>query len=213
MTRWSLFLQTLSLLHHYLGLYWSTAGRLWHDPYYDPLWSTLEELDVPMSFHIGSPGLLNGVGERFGSNTMLSHCFDHPLSQQFAIASFCAMGVLERHPKLRVGFLEANCSWLPHFLWRLDEHWERQHETMSPETQMLPSEYFRRQCYVSVDADEAPVKYVIDYMGCSDNIVFSTDFPHGADAKPVSEFLKLPISEEDKKKILWDNTAAYYGMK
>ena len=188
------------------------GGRNWHDPYYDPLWTTMEELDAPMSFHIGSPGALSNVGERFGSNSMLSHCFNHPMEQQLAIASFCAMGILEHHPKLRVGFLEANCSWLPHFLWRLDEHWERHHEQQSPDTKMLPSEYFRRQCYVSVDADETPVTYAIDYLG-NENIVFSTDFPHGGDAKPVSEFLKLQITDEDKRKILWDNTATYYGMK
>jgi predicted TIM-barrel fold metal-dependent hydrolase len=31
-------------------------------------------------------------------------------------------------------------------------------------------------------------------------------FPHSSDT-----FLKLPISEEDKRKILWDNCAAFYG--
>jgi predicted TIM-barrel fold metal-dependent hydrolase len=28
----------------------------------------------------------------------------------------------------------------------------------------------------------------------------------------VERFLQLPIGEEDKKKILWDNCAAYYGI-
>jgi len=28
----------------------------------------------------------------------------------------------------------------------------------------------------------------------------------------VEHFLKLPISDEDKRKILWDNCAAYYAM-
>ena len=26
-------------------------GRNWHDPYYDPLWSALEDLEVPVGFH------------------------------------------------------------------------------------------------------------------------------------------------------------------
>ena len=29
MTRWSLFLQTLSLLHHFLGLYYEHTGKVW----------------------------------------------------------------------------------------------------------------------------------------------------------------------------------------
>jgi len=28
----------------------------------------------------------------------------------------------------------------------------------------------------------------------------------------VNHFLKLPINDADKRKILWDNCAAYYGM-
>ena len=190
------------------------AGRNWHDPYYDPLWSTLEELDIPIGFHMGSPGALPNVGDRFGDNLMLSHAINHPVEQMCAIASFCAMPVLEQHPNLKAAFLEANCAWLPYLLWRLDEHWERQGDVFSPELKMLPSEYFKRQCYASVEPDEEPAKYVVDYMG-SDRLVFSTDFPHGDSKFPVAveSFLQLPLSDDDKRKILWDNTAAYYGIK
>jgi predicted TIM-barrel fold metal-dependent hydrolase len=63
---------------------------------------------------------------------------------------------------------------------------------------------------VSVECDEEPVKYVIDAIG-DDRIDFSTDFPHG-DSRAVESFLQLPISGESKRKILWDNCAAYYGL-
>jgi uncharacterized protein len=43
---------------------------------------------------------------------------------------------------------------------------------------MAPSEYFTRQCAVSVEPDEATVKQVIEFMG-GRSIVFSTDYPHG----------------------------------
>lgn len=78
---------------------------------------------------------------------------------------------------------------------------------------MAPSDFFKRQCFVSVEPDEHPVKYVIDHMG-SDRLVFSTDFPHIDTRFPhaVDELLKLPLSEEDKKNILWDNCASYYGL-
>ena len=77
---------------------------------------------------------------------------------------------------------------------------------------MKPSEYFKRQCFVSVEADEDFVKQVIDYMG-DDTIVFSTD-PHGDSKYPhaVESFMQLPISAESKRKILWDNCARYYQI-
>jgi predicted TIM-barrel fold metal-dependent hydrolase len=79
---------------------------------------------------------------------------------------------------------------------------------------MAPSAYFKRQCFVSVECDEEPVKHVIDAIG-DDRIVFSTDFPHGDSKFPraVESFLTLPIPEESKRKILWDNCAAYYGLR
>jgi uncharacterized protein len=83
----------------------------------------------------------------------------------------------------------------------------------APELKSPPSQYFKRQCYASVEADEEPAKYAIDYVG-NDRLVFSTDFPHVDTKFPksVDRFLELPIGEEDKRKILWDNCAAYYGI-
>ena len=188
-------------------------GRNWHDPYYQPLWSTLEELGVPLGLHEGVGAAMPTVGDQFDDHDLLRHVFSHPGEQMLAVGSFCAGGVLERHPNLRVAFLEANCSWLPFLLWRLDEHWVRQGDVYAPELRMAPSGYFTRQCYASVEADEDPAKYVIDYLG-GDCLVFSTDFPHSDSKFPkaVDAFLELPISDEDKGKILWDNCARYYGM-
>ena len=47
-----------------------------------------------------------------------------------------------------------------------------------------------------------------------DRLVFSIGFPHGDSQFPraVESFLQLPISEDSKRKILWDNCAAYYGL-
>ena len=38
-------------------------GRNWHDPYYEPLWAALEELEVPLGFHEGG-GLAAAAGRR-----------------------------------------------------------------------------------------------------------------------------------------------------
>ena len=189
------------------------GGRNWYDPYYAPLWSALEDLHVPLGFHEGVASRLPQVGEIFGDNFMLQHVFSHPGEMMLATAAFCAGGVLERHPGLTVAFLEGNCSWAPFLLWRLDEHWERQGDIYAPGLVMPPSHYFLRQCYVSVEADEEPVKGVIDYMG-SDRLVFSTDFPHPDSRWPdsVGRFLELPISAEDKRKILWENCARLYDL-
>ncbi|MBI3327534.1 MAG: amidohydrolase family protein [Nitrospinae bacterium] len=66
---------------------------------------------------------------------------------------------------------------------------------------------------VELFENEEPGKYAAAWIG-ADNIVFSTDYPH-ADAKspePSERFLKLPLSESAKRKIMWDNCARLYGL-
>jgi predicted TIM-barrel fold metal-dependent hydrolase len=185
----------------------------WHDDYYEPLWSALGELDLSLGFHESTGTGKRQIGERLEPNLMLRRVYAQPFEQMLALGSFCAGGILARHPKLRVAFLEANCGWLPWLLWRLDEGWEREGDVWAPDVSMPPSEYFRRQCVVSVEPDEIVVKQVIDAVG-GDQIVFSTDYPHGDSKYPeaVDHFLKLPIGDDAKRKILWDNCAVYYAM-
>jgi predicted TIM-barrel fold metal-dependent hydrolase len=187
--------------------------RNWHDAYFEPLWDELERLNVPLGFHEGFGPYLPQVGDRFGADIQMVHTACHPMEMMLAVISMIGGGVLERHPNLRVAFLEGNCSWVPFLLWRLDEHYEVTFRRPDSKLTMKPSEYFKRQCFVSVEADEDFVKQVIDYMG-DDTIVFSTDWPHGDSKYPhaVESFMKLPISAESKRKILWDNCARYYQI-
>jgi predicted TIM-barrel fold metal-dependent hydrolase len=64
-----------------------------------------------------------------------------------------------------------------------------------------------------VDVDEDQVEWVVKKLG-DDTLVFSTDYPHSDSHFPeaTSLFLKLPLSEESKRKILWDNCARLYGF-
>jgi predicted TIM-barrel fold metal-dependent hydrolase len=187
-------------------------GKAWHDPYYEPLWNILEELVVPLGFHEASGSRSRQSGEQFEPNFGLRRIYAQPFEQMLGLGSFLGGGILQRHPKLKVAFLEANCSWLPWLLWRLDEGYEREGDIFMPELTMPPSEYFKRQCVISVEPDEGPARYTIEEFGC-DQLVFSTDYPHGDSKYPhaVEGFLKLPLPDESKGRILWDNCARFYG--
>jgi uncharacterized protein len=189
-------------------------GRNWHEPYFEPLWDELERLGVPLGFHEGFGPYLPQIGARFGADIQMGHTACHPMEMMLAVISMIGGGVLERHPEMRVAFLEGNCGWVPFLLWRLDEHYEVTFRRPDSKLTMKPSEYFRRQCFVSVEADEEFVKQVIEAIG-DETIVFSTDWPHGDSKYPeaVTSFMKLDIPEESKRKILWDNCARYYSVK
>ena len=80
---------------------------------------------------------------------------------------------------------------------------------------MKPSEYFARQIFVACDGDELGLSAVIDILG-NDRLIWNTDYPH-SDApdpdKALPDLLDQPISEESKRKILWDNPAALFGSR
>ncbi len=188
-------------------------GHNWHDPYYEPLWDTLEELDLPIGFHEASGSSSHQSAEHFEPNFGLRRVYAQPFEQMLGLGSFLGGGILARHPNLRVAFLEANCSWAPWLIWRLDEGFEREGDIFMPDLKEPPSFYFRRQCLVSVEPDEAPARYAIEEFG-PNLLVFSTDYPHGDSKYPeaVDNFLKLPLSDEAKRKILWDNCARFYKV-
>ena len=193
-------------------------GRNWHNPCYDPLWAACEKYDMAVGFHEGTPCELPvAMGERFqgihADLWMTEHVAAHPIEQMYACLSMIQGGVCERFPGLRVAFLEGNCSWVPFWLWRMDEHWEARQHVVKNRVPKAPSDYFKRQCFVGIEADETPGKYAIDW-GAGNNIVFSTDFPHPDSKFPnsVKTLVGQSLSGEAKRKILWENCARLYNF-
>jgi predicted TIM-barrel fold metal-dependent hydrolase len=78
---------------------------------------------------------------------------------------------------------------------------------------MAPSAYFKRQCTIALDVDEEPAVDVINKMG-AEYFVVSSDYPHadGAFPEAVQQFLGLPLADDQRRKILWDNCARLYGI-
>jgi predicted TIM-barrel fold metal-dependent hydrolase len=193
-------------------------GRHIHDPEFEPLWDAVEELGVPVGFHpTGMSSLQDDIARRYldhPNGRVIGVAARNPMELMLAFASLAAGGVLERHPRLRCAFLEGTCGWLPWWLWRLDEAWEKFGPGSEVKVSGLPSEYFARQCFVATDADERVLAQVIEAVG-DDSIVVSTDYPHSDGLFPtaIEEFVALPgVSQASKAKILWDNCARLYNL-
>ena len=184
----------------------------WHSRYFDSLWSALEELGVPLGFHSATAaGEVPQIGDRFGDNLLLRHVVSHPMENMMAMADTIGGGVCERHSKLKLAFLECYCGWASFLLHRMDNAMAK--GRFPTAGKLKPSEYFKRQCWISTE-HEKELPMIIDLIG-DHNIVFSTDYPHGDSDFPegVAEFLEMDgVSNESRKKILWDNCARLYGL-
>ena len=189
-------------------------GRLLSDPAYEPFWTKCEQLGIAVGVHASAHGRVPTTGvDRFNTEFAIHAC-SHPMEQMMAMLALIEGGVLERHPRLRVGFLESGCGWLPYWLWRLDEEYENLAWEVKDNVKMKPSEYFRRQCFVAIEPSEPYLDWVIHSIG-SDNLLFGTDYPHidhNSDIVEKAVALEERLSKKTVQKLLWDNPVRFYGI-
>jgi len=149
---------------------------------YTPLWEALEETGLPLAFHPA------GLSDMPGASQSLAHLMapgtHHALillfDQQMTLSNLVYGGVLERHPGLKVIVLECGGGWIAHWMDRLDEFRES-YGWAAPDMKLDPSDYFRRQCWISFDPGERTAPILHPLVG-ADRFVWASDFPH-SDAK------------------------------
>lgn len=188
-------------------------GRNLDHPAYDPFYERAQALGVPVLVHEGTGHHVPTAGTDRFDVFFFTHMVSHPFEQMLASMCLICGGVLERFPALRVAFLEAGASWLPYWLWRMDEHYHNRPFEV-PGLRMRPSEYFRRQCYVTCEPEETPLPETVQRLG-ADRILFSSDYPHWDSLFPKSVATvreRADLSEEAKARILGLNAAELLSL-
>lgn len=184
------------------------------DEAYEPLWSYLEEADVPFAIHPGISGVIpyDAIEARFDDYFTAAHAAHFVVEQQLALTTFVGYGILERHPALRVAFVETGALWALAYVHRLDEHLETFGFDRA-ELSMRPSDYFRRQCFVSVEEVEPALDAVL--AAFPDSVVFASDYPHADGTFPGStkDLLETDLlSPEQVRRVLADNARRLYRL-
>jgi predicted TIM-barrel fold metal-dependent hydrolase len=123
-------------------------------------------------------------------------------------------GVVDRHPRLRVAFLESGGGWMAPWLDRMDRHFDDQGFNESA-PKLRPSELFQRNCWISFEPVEGSLAILADYIG-PDKIMWATDYPHQDGFFPgapemVRERLR-GTSPATQRGVLAGGALAFYGM-
>lgn len=190
-------------------------GRNLGDPAYDAAYAAIAGSGVVLAVHegLGLTGQPVIGSDRF-SGFASRHALSHPMEQMAAMTSLFLDGALQRHPTLRVAFLESGTGWLPYWLHRLDEHCEWMAETECDELELTPTEYFLRQCVISSEADDALASSVMTSVG-ADHVMWASDFPHpdavfpGAPQAFIDNVGTGPATDA----VLWSTPVEFYGLK
>ncbi len=200
----------------------SLGQPLLGDPQWNPLWETAVDLDLPISFHIGSGnmemGLLQTKIAAYGKMAAFTELsVDIFLKNGIQMNDLIMSGVLARHPKIKFISVESGIGWIPFALEALDYQFRGNDVAEEhPEFDMLPSEYFARNIYACYWFEQTAPRRLIDKVG-ADNILFETDFPHPTSlyGEEVHARIQGGLSDCEasvRRKILWENGQKLYKV-
>ncbi|HTZ10016.1 MAG TPA: amidohydrolase family protein [Acidimicrobiales bacterium] len=189
-------------------------GRSLSHGAYEPLWAAAEETGTVVAVHEGSSVIVPTLGADRPFHPLVLHAVSHAFEAMLACAQLIAFGVLERHPGLRVVFLESGGGWAPFWTERLDEQAEA-FGGFAPELRLAPSQYFARQCWISYEVDEATLPVLAPVIG-EERIVWGSDYPHHDATFPGAvDALRrtmAPLPAATQARILGANAAELYGL-
>jgi predicted TIM-barrel fold metal-dependent hydrolase len=156
---------------------------------------------------------LGGGGVELYRKFIQAHTVSHPFGQMRQLTSIVFEGIPERFPHLRLAFLEAGVGWVPYWMGRMDEEYDKRGDVEAPALKKSPSEYVKSgNLYFSCEADEPLLPEALRLVG-EDVVVYASDYPHWDNEFPGSiRVLKgrKDIADEQTRKILADNARRLY---
>jgi len=188
--------------------------KMINDPMYEPFWAAAEDLDFSIGFHEGASSGMPTVGVDRFEGRGARHIVSHTMEMMLVCLATIWGGVCERHPKIRIGFLESGGGWIAPWLDRMDRHFDDQGFNDSGLT-TRPSELFQRNCWISFEPVEGSLKALADYVG-PHKIMWATDYPHPDGFFPgapdmVRERMK-GLSPETQHQVMAGGALGFYGL-
>ncbi|HVX20565.1 MAG TPA: amidohydrolase family protein [Acidimicrobiales bacterium] len=142
---------------------------------WDPLWAACQETETVVNMHIGSSSRLPTTSPDAPWEATMS------LNSENSVHAFCdwiISGTLARFPTLRIALSEGQVGWIPFFLARMDDMWDKT-DSLSHLRDRLPeppSSYVNGRIWGCVFNDLVGLR-TRDMVGMS-QIMFETDYPH-----------------------------------
>ena len=194
----------------------TVGGKRPGDAHFDPLWSRLQDADVPGCLHVivrfegaaipFSAWHQSGAGPVFG--------FGLGATGQLipAMASLVLDLLFERFPRLKVVSVEAGCGYAAYLMDRLDEkyHFFR---ALSP-LPRKPSDYIRENCYFVAEPEERGIGAMLELVG-ERNILWGSDYPHVDSRLDAAELIRASTAALDadaRRRVLGENATRLFGL-
>lgn len=186
------------------------------DPSYDPIYAAASRHGLPVCTHLMSLGPYELTPQMPVGNQ--AHWADFmaswPLLFSTHLMSLIFDGTFERHPELKVVFVEGAFTWVLPVLWRMDLMWQARKSELE-QVKRPPSEYVAEHVRFTTQPLEEPLdageyRRYLDWMNAAELLMFSTDYPHWSYDAPSWAIHQFPESARDR--IMWGNATELYGL-
>jgi predicted TIM-barrel fold metal-dependent hydrolase len=183
----------------------NVGGRQLSDLAFKPFFDEVERLGVPLFTHPESPYGMDKL-QAYGLFGRIGFAADENLM----VATMIYSGFLQRHPNLKIVLTHLGGT-LPYIYTRLDlmpTMWDPTVVTKNP------SEYLKNFYFDTANGNPLALRYLIDFLGSTDNILFGTDHPQVdcAEAKTISYINDTKLNEEERTKIYFKNAERLLGI-
>jgi uncharacterized protein len=188
-----------------------------YQPEWHVMWEAAAECNFPISFH--STGFKNvrqpntpADEAKYMLQWRLVRSALFQLDTMEVLVSVIASGAPEKYPDMKFVLGESGVTWLPYVFDRLDTEYEDRARQLG--FKLKPSDYFRRQGYVTYQQDEY-LEPIVPLIG-EDNIIWGADYPHPDCVWPDSRaHLQKNLSgfpAHVQRKITCDNVVKLYNL-
>ena len=195
-------------------------GRSPADPYFDALWSRLNEAKAVVAYHLTECGYNRQISINWSergdakfweqSAWQWMNCYSDRAIMD-TLSALVYHNLFGRYPNIKVVSVEHGIEWLPYFIKRLDKMrgMGRGGRWVGGPLKERPSEIVKRHIRVTPFAED-DVDAIAAEVGGVDSIVLGSDFPHAEGLERPEDFARqiTTLGEAAIKKIMRDNGRA-----
>lgn len=200
-----------------LGLHGLVVNGHTHDEWYDqekffPIFEAAEATDMAIYIHPRAPRA--DLAGAFGDYGMETAIWGYGVEVSTHAVRLIFSGLFDRFPKLKI-VLGHMGEGIPFWLWRIDYMHKNSavKSGAAPATQLTPSEYFKRNFWITTSGQENPLalQYSIDMLG-EDRVMWAIDYPYQPTEPAVRFMDDAPLDPAVKAKVYGETAAELFHI-
>ncbi len=191
-------------------------GRSPGDPYFDPIWSRINDAKASVCYHITEHWFNSHIAPAWGHSPTPIHFRmsawqwmntygEYPITTTLSALIFD--NLFGRFPDLQCLVSEYGASWVPHFVKHMDKSrgMGRNGPWIGGVLSERPSEVFRKHVRI-VPYPEDDILGTIKALGTHESLVMGSDWPHAEGIAEPADYRKLldGLPDEQKDDIMFN---------